>query len=111
MSDILVSINESVADAASAARARRAESLPGAPAGGEQPRSAPQVRPVVTPAAVPRAPKPRAEVPAPSPPERRIEPRRLFADSQSLIRTVVASEVLGPPLALRRQNLWDPPGV
>ncbi|HEY1727794.1 MAG TPA: hypothetical protein VGG22_05460 [Candidatus Baltobacteraceae bacterium] len=110
MSDILVSIIESIADAAAAARARRGEEaavLPSALPSRQAPPAA-QAAPVIP--VIHRA-KPRVEPPPVQPAERRIEPRRLFADPQSLIRTVVATEILGPPLALRRQNLWDPPGV
>jgi hypothetical protein len=112
MSDILVSIIESVADAAAAARARRSAPAP-APAylverftqdQPPQPAPPPAAKPAPAPVAKPR--------PAPQiAPAGQIALRRLFADPQSLIRTVLAAEILGPPIALRRQNPWDNPGV
>ena len=118
MSDILVSIIESVADAAAAARARRGEVVAKAPPAPaylvqrftqDEPR--PQA-PAPVSAAIPEpvvTPRPVAAEAAPA--ARHIALRRLFADPQSLIRTVVAAEILGPPVALRRQNLWDSPSV
>lgn len=109
MSDILVSIIESVAEAAANARARRGEAP--APRVAFAPPQAPA--PAPAPAVVVRkSHKPKPAAPTPADPfapsgERRIEPKLLFADPQSLIRTVVATEILGPPLALRRQNLWE----
>ncbi|MGH7715691.1 MAG: hypothetical protein ACREML_06790 [Vulcanimicrobiaceae bacterium] len=121
MSDILVSIIENIADAAATARARRAEAISAmrAPApvlqslaqrftqtAAEQPEYA-QPEP-----APPPPPEPVAMLLGPiTSPTRRLSVHRLFAGPESLIRTVVAAEILGPPLALRRQNLWDSPSV
>lgn len=33
----------------------------------------------------------------------------LFEDGKSLIRAIVAAEVLGPPVALREPSPWSPP--
>ena len=109
MSDILVSIIESVADAA-AARVRRSAPVPASLVQRfteDQP-----TKPAAPPPArkAPPTTTSRAAV-SPTEPAPPISLGRLFADPQSLIRTVLASEILGPPIALRRQNPWDTPGV
>jgi hypothetical protein len=119
MSDILVSIIESIADAAATAKARRAEAAaPAAPrylvrrftAAQQQAPAAsvPAAPPPAPPIAAELRPVPVAAVP---PSQERVSVRKLFASPDSLIRTVVAAEILGPPIALRRQNLWDSPSV
>jgi len=115
VSDVLLSIIESIADAAAAAKARRVV----APAPRNLVRrftAAPAPQSVQPPAPVPpnaRRPvvsepaKPLATAPAPH-----VSLARLFAGPESVVRAVVAAEVLGPPVGLRpRQNLWEPPGV
>jgi len=105
VSDFIVSILETVADAAAAAKARRdaAQGQPAPPRRFE--RAPPPPEPLVQAAPPSQPPVPAALEP------RSLEIRRLFAGPESLVRTVVAAEILGPPLALRRQNFWDPPGV
>ena len=117
MSDILVSIIESVADAAAAAKARRdaaqAQSSPPAVPQSIVRRFQEDAPPQPIEAA--SAPMEQIAVAQPSPGDaaqpRRTALRRMFATPQRLVSTVIASEILGPPLALRRHNLWDPPGV
>ena len=41
----------------------------------------------------------------------RLDLRELFARSDRLIPALILAEALGPPLALRRPNLWGPPSV
>jgi hypothetical protein len=115
VSDILVSIIESVVDAAASAKARRAELLSKAgPAPAylvkrftqdQPPQQAPAPPPKPAPVATPSP-----VVPEPAP-GRHIALRRLFAGPDSLIRFVLGAEILGPPIALRQQNPWDTPGV
>ena len=66
--------------------------------------SIPEPERVAAAAAVARPPKP-------APPARRLDVRQLIDSPQSLLRSVIAGEILGAPLALRRQNLWDDPSV
>jgi hypothetical protein len=122
MSDFLVSIIETIADAAANAKARRAESL-----AAMRPAQAPQAlvqRVTAAPGPQPepveiaagprpaRAPVPERSIAAPPPAsDRGLSLLRMFAGPDDLVRTVVAAEVIGPPAALRRQNLWDTPGV
>lgn len=123
MSDILVSIIESIADAAATAKARRAEALAAMRPAAPVPRAlvrrfmqapVPQQEREMEPMPADPAPPPAEPLVllAPAhPPARHLSIRSLFAGPDSLIRTVVAAEILGPPLAMRRQNLWDSPGV
>jgi hypothetical protein len=80
----------------------------------ERPKATPA--PVTPPPVVPRAVTPPPA--APLPPQRTTIPthprpeagvlRGLFEDRNSLIRAIVAAEVLGPPIALREQSIWSP---
>lgn len=118
MSDIFASIIESAVEAAASAAERRRSGAPPArrlP----QPASARRVE-VALPADSPPAPHaaPAAQAvkapplpPPPAPPERWLRMRGLLGSPDSLIRTVLAGEILGPPIALRRHNLWEGPGV
>lgn len=116
MSDLLVSLAESLAGAAAAAaerrRARVATPTPSRPQ--------PQPRKVVVPAVgafVPEGPGRDAAAVAvarprePAPTARRLDVRQLIDSPQSLLRSVVAGEILGRPAALRSHNLWDGPSV
>lgn len=118
MSDLLLSLVESIAGAVASARERQA-----AQAQGAAPRPPPSAAPPaparavpmgrVAPTAAPAA-APRPSAPALAPegaPGRPLDVGAMFATSDRLVQTVVASEILGPPLAMRRQNLWDAPGV
>jgi hypothetical protein len=116
VSDILVSIIESIADAAATAKARRV--VPPAPrslvrrfTAAPAPQSV--APPVVAPPSAARLPASEPvsppRVPAAAP---RVSLAGLFSGEASILRAVVAAEVLSPPVGLRaRQNLWDPPGV
>ena len=112
-----MTIIESVADAAAAAKARRAESAaktPSAPA--YLVRRFTKAQPTQPQAAAPAPVKP-APVVAPrpavaeAPPAPRIALPRLIDGPDSLISLVLSAEILGPPIALRQQNPWDTPGV
>jgi hypothetical protein len=63
------------------------------------PPTAPKPPPVAAPAPAP-PPRP-ARVPTAAP--RPLRAQKLFADRRSLVRAVIASEVLGKPLALRNE--------
>jgi len=117
MSDLIVSIVESLAGAAAtAAERRRGRDVATAP---PPSRSQPQPLNVVVPAAGATIPEPGrvaaasavARPPKPALPARRLDVRQLIDSPQSLLRSVIAGEILGAPLALRRQNLWDDPSV
>ena len=80
-----------------------------------------QVQPAQQPAAqtqpAPAAPKPppvRVQTPAAAPAAHAAAPVRatgllqgMFEDGNSLLRAVIAAEVLGPPAALREPGLWN----
>jgi hypothetical protein len=65
--------------------------------------------PTAAPVEVPRpAPKPAPKVEAPKP--QRVQAGALqgmFEDGNTLLRAVIASEVLGPPASLRENHFWN----
>jgi hypothetical protein len=113
MSDILVSIIEGIAGAVASAAEKRRVTPP--PFRQWVPQDAVQ-QAIVPPLAV-RTPAPArktdapAEAAQPVTTDPRVGLRRLFASPADVARAVVASEVLGPPIALRSQNPWDGPRV
>lgn len=117
MSDILASIIEGAVEAAAAANERRRG---GAKSGRRFPQPV-AVAPVragepaqtASPPPAPRRPGAPAKAAAapPEPAAGGVDVRSFLRTPQSLIRTVLAGEILGPPIALRRQNLWDGPRV
>ena len=118
MSDLLVSLLESVAGAVAAAAERRKDAGPPPPRRAFAPLVAAVPAAVQAPAAPPpvrRAPRPQNahEAAPPSPAEVREGPLLgpIFEDSGSLTRALVSVEIFGKPLALRGPNLWDPHGV
>jgi len=123
MSDLLLSLIESIAGAVTNAAENRRSQVEQQPS--------PQPAPVVR--RPPVAGLPAVEVTAPVRPVRatapqtavavavaeepaeavvsRLDLRELFARSDRLIPALILAEALGPPLALRRPNLWGPPSV
>lgn len=115
MSDLLASIIESIAGSLAAARDRQiAQAQAAAPAQRPAPAAArakpsvPMGRIAPQPAAAARTAGPAATQ---TPPPRALDVGAMFATSDRLLQTVIAAEILGPPAAMRRQNLWDVPGV
>jgi len=50
-------------------------------------------------------------MPGAAAPPPRLNLHSMIAGPEGLIRTIVAAEIVGPALALRRDNLWDNPRV
>ncbi len=72
---------------------------------------APQAVVPVAPAAAPAMPAPvrRAKPPVPEAPQRAASPiRGMFGAGTSLVRAIIAAEVLGPPKSLQEQSIWSP---
>lgn len=128
MSDFITSLLANAAESAieAAAARRRGPAVPkpssirkGSPA---RPWRPPELAPTIVPAPAPaaqaegsarKAAVPRGTVVAPaapanaSPASRAGLARRLFSGTDGLLRTVIAAEILGPPVALR-DNPFDP---
>lgn len=67
-----------------------------------QPRAVPQPPAQAAPQPVPPPPRPAQAVPRlVVPPQPELRPKGFFADRDSLVRGIIAGEVLGKPLALR----------
>jgi hypothetical protein len=121
MSDALVSIIESLAGAAAAAAERRqSKVIRGKPALAVQPWQAPPGYPPAPPVVEVAGSVPAAAVasrlqpvtpPVESQPAARLNVRGLIGGEDSLIRSIIAAEIIGPPIALRRHNPWDGPSV
>ncbi|MGA8841322.1 MAG: hypothetical protein WB491_12625, partial [Candidatus Aquilonibacter sp.] len=63
-------------------------------------------RPVAPP--VPKAPPPLPFTPLHEPAIRTSPIRGMFGGSATLVRAIVAAEVLGPPKAFQEQTIWSP---
>jgi|SRR5579884_2280651 len=103
MDVILAAIDAALSEQQKKARAAQAPTPPGPVPPPVQPR-------VVAPQAAAPAPVRPAQV---SPPvtEARPQPALLqgmFADGNSLLRAVIAAEVLGPPSAVKEHHFWNP---
>jgi len=116
VSDFLLSLLSDAAESAAQGVARRLTAAAQPPAQAKpasaSPRGAPAKKPaaeavavVVAPVATPR------QQPAATAGARGNLAARMFGSRQGLLQTLVASEVLGPPVALRRDNLWSERGV
>ncbi len=66
----------------------------------------PPPRPVAPP--VPKAPPPLPFTPLHEPAIRTSPIRGMFGGSATLVRAIVAAEVLGPPKAFQEQTIWSP---
>lgn len=118
MSDLLLSLIESIASAVQASRERQGgQPVPPAPTGRSEPPRLRTAPPSGVAAALPLRP-PAAPSPAAAPAIFPDEPppgpslvAGLFSGHERLMQSVVAAEVLGPPISLRRHNPWDVPGV
>ena len=88
-------------------KAQRAPA-PAQPAAAQAPLPPPVVVRPAAPAAAPAAP-PQAPTPTVSPHHSpQAGPlQSMFEDGNSLLKAIVASEVLGPPAALREHHLWN----
>ncbi|MBV8152147.1 MAG: hypothetical protein JOY59_11355 [Candidatus Eremiobacteraeota bacterium] len=117
MSDLLVSLVESIAGAlANAAENRRSANAPERPPAPMPPRTfrpaappaprvtAPAVRPAPAPVMTPAAEVIHAHAPA-------VDVTAIFSHADRLLEALVISELLAPPIALRRDNRWGPPRV
>lgn len=65
-------------------------------------------RPAPAPPAAAPVPAPSSQV-APAGHEDRVPPLQgMFADGNSLLRAIIAAEVLGPPASLKELTFWNP---
>ena len=121
MSDLIVSIIESLAGAAAAAAEWRRTAgtnilrAPDAPRyQAWHPREIRPPGPVVEPVSkavtqtAPLEPVPEVAAPAAA---LAFEPRSLIAGPHNLLRTILSAEIIGLPIALRRHNPWDDSSV
>jgi hypothetical protein len=120
VSDLLGSIAEGLAGAAAAAVERRRLSARAVPwrlpaqkptvVATQAPQPATDVDQVAA-VIAPDEPRSMSLGEPPAEPPARLDVRQLLDGPRNLVRTIVTTEVLSPPLALRRHNLWDGPSV
>src|SRR5579872_2982950 len=98
------------AAAAQSARAAATASSPTAPVTAQTPPAPQTAAPVASPqaaAAQPSSPQPPASLPHHAAQAGPLQ--TMFEDGNSLLKAIVASEILGPPAALRERHLWNQP--